>query len=133
MYLATGSSSSSGLSSILLLVVIFGAFYFLLLRPMTRRQKQAANEAKQMRSNLEVNSDVVTIGGLYGTVRDMDDETVTVEISEGVLARFDRAAIAKVLPVSQDDTDDDDSATDDSLTDSTELDATANSIVEQKD
>jgi preprotein translocase subunit YajC len=122
----------------LLLVVVFGAFYFLLLRPMKRRQQKAATDAKQMRETLSVGSEIVTIGGLYGTVVDMDDDSVMLEIAEGVNARYDRAAIARVIaPVEEaddalEDTDEDDSAVDDA-TDSTDLEATAHSIVEKRD
>jgi preprotein translocase subunit YajC len=141
VYLASGSSGS-GLSSILLLVVVFGAFYFLLLRPMKRRQQQAATDAKQMRETLSVGTEIVTIGGLYGTVVDMDDDSVTLEIAEGVHSRYDRAAIARVItPVDETDEDEDEIDEDsvdedaerDDATDSTDLEATAHSIVEKRD
>jgi preprotein translocase subunit YajC len=144
VYLASGSSGS-GLSSILLLVVVFGAFYFLLLRPMKRRQQQAATDAKSMRETLAVGTEIVTIGGLYGTVVDMDDDSVTLEIAEGVHSRYDRAAIARVITpvdeVDEEETDEDeidedseaDDAARDDATDSTDLEATAHSIVEKRD
>jgi preprotein translocase subunit YajC len=136
VYLAASGGSSS-LPSILLLVVVFGAFYFLLLRPMKRRQQQSTKDAQRMRTELTEGTEIVTIGGLHGTVVDLDEDSVLLEISDGVTARYDRAAIARVVTPAE-ETEEDESAEDsddDSTesTDSNDLDETANSIVEHKD
>ena len=102
MYFAANTSSSSGYTSLLLIVAIGLAFYFVLLRPMKRRQQNAQSQQQQMRSGLSEGDKIVTIGGLYGTVVATDDESVTLEISPGVTARYDRNAIARVLPVEAD-------------------------------
>jgi preprotein translocase subunit YajC len=50
-----------------------------------------------MQSALGAGDEIVTIGGLYGTVTAADDETVTLEISPGVTARYARGAVARVI------------------------------------
>ena len=50
-----------------------------------------------MQSALGPGDEVVTIGGLYGTVVGVDDDTVTVEVAPGVQSRYARPAIARVV------------------------------------
>lgn len=57
------------------IVVIFVVFYFLLIRPQKKREKEAVN----MRSNLEVGDEIVTVGGVVGTVVSMRDESLVIE------------------------------------------------------
>jgi preprotein translocase subunit YajC len=130
---ATKSNGSS--LPLLLLIVVLGVVYFVFMRNMRRKQQAQAADQQSMRTNLSPGTEIVTIGGLYGTVVDMDDDSVMLEISDGVTARYDRNAIAKVLSTPETDETDDDGDQDDLDHElhSTDLDATANSIVEQKD
>jgi preprotein translocase subunit YajC len=73
--------------------------YFLMIRPQQRRRR----EAQQLQSTLSPGDEVVTIGGLYGTIVEADDETVTLEISPGVHARYARPAIARTISRAGDD------------------------------
>jgi preprotein translocase subunit YajC len=90
------ADSSGGGSSILVtllpLILLFGVMYFLMIRPQQRRRR----EAQELQSRISPGDEVVTIGGLYGTIVEADDETVTLEISPGVHARYARPAIARV-------------------------------------
>ncbi|UWP87616.1 preprotein translocase subunit YajC [Dactylosporangium fulvum] len=63
-----------------------------MIRPQQRRRREVEN----MQSAMGVGDEVVTVGGLYGTVRGIDDDTILLEISPGVTARYARAAIGKV-------------------------------------
>ena len=116
----SGGTSGSSLTSILFIVLIVAVFYFLLLRPMKKRQQAAQSAAQQMRSNLGPGDQIVTIGGLYGTVVSTDDDSVVLEIAPGVEARYDRNAISRVVTpkveepqdTTDDDPDDDDPASD---------------------
>lgn len=74
--------------------LLFGLMYLLFIRPQSKRRR----EAEQMQRSLDEGNKVITIGGLYGTVVGSDDESVTLEISPGVTARYARQAIARVLP-----------------------------------
>src|ERR1051326_6489510 len=149
VYYAANPSSSSGsaLSSILLLVAMGLLFYFILLRPVKRRQQLQQQQAAQMRSNLGEGDEIVTHSGLYGTVVAIDVESVTLEISPGVTARYAREAIAKVITEAPREDDIDDEATDEdddadatdaspapaALDDSEDLDNKANTIIEKRD
>ncbi|WP_310376281.1 preprotein translocase subunit YajC [Catenuloplanes atrovinosus] len=78
---------------ILMVVGLVAVTYFMMIRPQQKRRR----EAEQMQSRLTVGDEVVTIGGLYGTVAGHDDETVTIEAHPDVLLRFARPAIARVV------------------------------------
>lgn len=60
---------------ILFYVLIFAAMYFLMIRP----QRKKAKEEKQMRENLQVGDEIVTIGGIYGRVVSLKEETIVIE------------------------------------------------------
>jgi preprotein translocase subunit YajC len=87
------SSGSSGISFLLPLLLMGFVFYFLLIRPQ-RRQRQAH---QRLVEGVDVGDEVVTIGGVYGTVRALDDESLTLEIAPNVEVRFARGAIARKL------------------------------------
>lgn len=116
MFLAEDASSSSGLFSFLPIVLIIAAMYFLLIRPQSKRRK----EAMELQSHLGPGDQVQTVGGLFGTVVDIDDEAVTVEAAPGVQLRFARSAIGRVIssqPAEPDDDDADDADNDVTSTD----------------
>ena len=63
------------LGSFLPLILIFVIFYFMLIRP----QKKCDKETQQMRANLEVGDEIVTIGGVIGTVVVIKDDYLLIE------------------------------------------------------
>lgn len=75
------------------IAILIVAFYFLLIRPQQQRQKQH----RELMAALAEGDRVVTIGGVFGTVRSLDEERVGVEIASGVIVEFARSAIAKKL------------------------------------
>lgn len=85
-----GGSSLVGLALPLLMIV---GFYFLLIRPQRNRQK--AQQA--LLSSLEVGDEVMTSGGIFGTITEIDDDdgTVTVEIAPGTRVRMLRQGISQ--------------------------------------
>ena len=70
-------ASGMGLSTIIMLVAMLGVFYFLMIRPENKRKK----EAEQMRSDVKVGDEVVTIGGICGKVVHIKDEKLVIETS----------------------------------------------------
>jgi preprotein translocase subunit YajC len=91
-----GTSSGGSLISLLFpLVLLGGVFYFLLLRPNRTRQRQQQN----LLASLQVGDEVVTAGGIFGTLKEIDegDDTVTVEIAPGTNVRMLRRAISQRL------------------------------------
>jgi len=65
-------------TTILYLVVICVIFYFLLIRPEQRKKKKL----QEMRETLTIGNGIVTIGGMVGTVVDIDDDKITFETGE---------------------------------------------------
>ena len=64
--------------SMLMLVVVFAIMYFLLIRPENKRKK----EQDEMRNNISLGDEIVTIGGIIGKVVQVTEETVTFETGE---------------------------------------------------
>ena len=99
--LAASSSSGSGFSLIFFLVAMVAVFYFLLIRPQQRRQRQQ----RSLIESVEVGDEIMTIGGIFGTVREMDDESVTVEVAPNIEIRFVKSAISRKLVYDDDEED----------------------------
>jgi preprotein translocase subunit YajC len=134
VYLVGEAAKSGGTNpSFLIIILVLAVLYVFFIRNMRRKQQAQTNSQKDMRNSLVPGTEIVTVGGLYGTVVDVDDDSVTLEISEGVTARYDRNAIARVISTPDDEEADEAEVESDDDTASTDLDATANSIVEQKD
>ena len=79
----------SSLSFIIMMVAIFAIMYFFMIRPQNKKQKEIMN----FRKNLEVGQSVVTAGGIYGKIRELEDNVVVLEIAAGVKIRIDRNSI----------------------------------------
>ncbi|MEU4568822.1 preprotein translocase subunit YajC [Micromonospora sp. NPDC023956] len=93
LYAAEGGGGAGGLTPILMIALLFGVMYFMMIRPQQKRRK----EAEAMQSALGPGDEVVTIGGLYGTVTHVADDTVLLEVAPGVQTRYARPAIARVV------------------------------------
>ena len=74
----TGTGAVGGMSSILFLVIIFVVFYFFLIRPENKRMKKLT----EMRNNISLGDEIVTIGGIMGKVVQVTEDTVTFETGE---------------------------------------------------
>lgn len=73
---------------IIMLVVMFAILYFFMIRPQQKRQK----EIQKFRNSLTIGSKVITAGGMYGTVKDLNEgeNYITLEVSKGVTIQIDR-------------------------------------------
>ncbi|MFN3535341.1 MAG: preprotein translocase subunit YajC [Desulfatiglandales bacterium] len=80
------------------LILMFVIFYFLLIRP----QQKKARQHREMLNALRVGDNIVTSGGLYGTITGIGDGVVTVEIAPKVRVKISRGSIAAVLGRGQD-------------------------------
>jgi len=78
----------------LLLLVLMGGLLFMMFSRSRRQQR----EAQQLQSRLAPGSRVMTTAGLYATVVAIDGDVVVLESSPGQTARWDRRAVARVLP-----------------------------------
>ncbi len=79
---------------LVLLLAMFGFLYFLLIRP----QRQQQRRHTELLSSLKPGDEVVTAGGIYGEVVELDAERVMLEIDEDVRIAVARRAIASVVP-----------------------------------
>jgi preprotein translocase subunit YajC len=75
---------------VIYLLVLVAAFFFLIVLP--QRRRMASHRA--LMEALQVGDDVVTTGGIHGSVRELDDTLVKLEIAPGVVVTFARGAIA---------------------------------------
>lgn len=80
------------LYQLLPVVVLLGLMYFMMIRP----QQQQAKKRQEMLSALKAGSEVVTIGGLHGTISAIDEKTVRLKVASGVELVFNRSAIGAV-------------------------------------
>ena len=79
---------------LIILVALFAALWLFLIRPQKRRQV----EATRMQDDLAAGDEILTAGGIHGTVRGIEDEVVQLEIAPGTIVRLDRRAVAAVVP-----------------------------------
>ena len=93
--LAAGDTDSGGgmLGLLLPFVLIFAVFYFFIYRPQQKREQQHT----EMVEELKKGDQIVTIGGIHGTVRRVDDDSILAQVdSNGVKLRIDKQAISSV-------------------------------------
>jgi len=84
--------------SIFIILAMFVLLYALLIRP--QRQKQRAQQV--MLSKIARGDEVLTVGGIYGIVQELDDDDdLVVEIAEGIHVRMARRAVASVIPADE--------------------------------
>lgn len=77
------------LSFIFMMVAIFAIMYFFMIRPQNKKQKEIAN----FRKNLEVGQSIITAGGIYGKIKEIEDNAVVLEIASGVKIKVDKNSI----------------------------------------
>ena len=111
--LAQDSQSGGSLIGLALPVLMIVGFYFLLIRP--QRSRQRAQQA--LVASLEVGDDVMTSGGIFGTIIDIDDDegTVTVEIAPGTRIKMLRQGISQRLVDDSYEDDDGDETADEGI------------------
>ena len=90
---AASKGSSGGTPIFLFLILGLGAVWLIFIRPQRRKQKAQQG----MQSELAVGDEVVTAGGMYGTVTEIGEDDVRVEIAPNVEVRLARRAIAAQL------------------------------------
>lgn len=72
-----------------MMVALFAIMYFFMIRPQQKKQK----EIRSFRDALSVGQDVVTIGGIHGTIKSIDNNLITLKIATGVEIKIEKAAI----------------------------------------
>jgi preprotein translocase subunit YajC len=73
--------------------LIIGVFYFLIIRPQNRRQK----ETQKMLNAIKKGDKIVTIGGIYGVISKVKEQSVVVKVDDGTEIEFSRSAVSSVV------------------------------------
>jgi preprotein translocase subunit YajC len=99
---------------LIIMVLMLAVMYVLMIRPQRQRQAQV----QSMIDGAGVGDDVLTTGGIYGTISEVEGDDIVVEIANGVTVHMTRRGIAAVLPPEEDE--DDDAIEDEDVVDSDE-------------
>jgi preprotein translocase subunit YajC len=86
---------------LIIMALMLGVMYVLMIRP--QRQRQAQQQATINEAG--IGDDVLTTGGIYGTITQVEDDDVVVEIAQGITVHMTRRGIAAVLPPDADEED----------------------------
>ncbi len=88
IFLAAQGTGSGGWGFLITMVVIFGIMYLLMIRPQQKQQKKI----KAFQNSLVEGQEVITNGGIYGTIKEVDFATgkVHVEVAKGVVIVVDK-------------------------------------------
>lgn len=87
----TASSAAGSASMWIMLILIFVVMWFFMIRPQRKQQKAL----EEMRRSLKKGDKVVTAGGIYGVVADLDERTVLMKVDGEVKLRVDKSSIQK--------------------------------------
>lgn len=89
---AAAQQAGSGLwSMVIMFVLIFAVMYFFMIRPQKKQQKAI----EEMRKALTKGDKVITAGGIYGTIADIDETSVLIKVDGDVKIRVDKSCINK--------------------------------------
>jgi preprotein translocase subunit YajC len=101
--------------SLLFFALILVAFYFLIIRPQRTRARQAA----QLQARLVPGVEIMTTAGMFARVAEVHDDGVVLEVSPGVLVRFAKAAVGRIVDAEDTEQSDDADDVSDADTDAT--------------
>lgn len=85
------AQTGSNWSFIVMMVLIFVVMYFFMIRPQQKRQK----ELNKFRNSLENGTKVITAGGIYGTVKEVSEDSVLIEVDNGVKLRVAKSMVMR--------------------------------------
>ena len=87
------------MSFLIIMVLMLAVMYVLMIRPQRQRQAQQ----QRMIDDAGVGDDVLTTGGIYGTISEIEGDDIVVEIANGVSVHMTRRGIAAVLPTEEEE------------------------------
>ena len=87
----TGTTQGSGWSMFIMLILIIVVMWFFMIRPQRKQQK----ELQKFREGLQKGDKVVTIGGIYGTVVEVKEKTLLLEVDSNVKIKVDKNSVVK--------------------------------------
>ena len=83
-------SLGSGYESLIMFGMIFAVMYFFMIKPQIKKQKKE----REYRSALKPGDSVVTIGGIYGKVNDVKEDTIVIEVHGGTKLKVAKTAVS---------------------------------------
>ena len=85
------TQGGGNMSFLLMMVAIFAIMWFFMIRPQQKRQKEIQN----FRAGITRGTQIVTAGGIYGTVKDIDEAAnkLKVEIANGICIQVDKGSV----------------------------------------
>lgn len=86
------ATPSAGILNFIPLIFIFIVFYFLIIRPQQKKQK----EHQKMVAGLKKNDEIVTTGGVYGTIVNIKEKTFVIRVDENAKIEVEKNSIAYV-------------------------------------
>jgi len=86
------NAPASPLMNLMPIVLIFIVFYFLLIRP----QKKTQDEHKKMIAGLKKNDEVITAGGIHGTIMNVKENTITLKIDDEVKVEVQKTSVSSM-------------------------------------
>lgn len=86
---ATTQNGGGGWSMWIMLLLLFLVFYFFMIRP----QKKKQEELQKQRSVMKKGDKIVTAGGVYGTIKEVQESTFLIEVSEEVYIKIDKGSV----------------------------------------
>ncbi len=75
------------------LILLFVLFYFLLIRPQQKQQKKR----QEMLKSLNKGNRIVTIGGIHGVIKEIDDTTISLRVADNLNLKFARTSVDRVI------------------------------------
>lgn len=88
---AAPQKSGGSIQFLGMMVLLFAVMYFFMIRPQQKRQKELSN----FRNTLEKGQKIITAGGIYGTIREIKDGYVVVEIDKDTTIRVDKGMVMR--------------------------------------
>ena len=97
---AEGANSANSWSFWVMMVLIFVVYYFFMIRPQTKKQKELQKQREAMKSG----DKVITAGGIYGKIKEVQEGAFLIEIASGVIIKVDKGSVYANAEDAQQDT-----------------------------
>jgi preprotein translocase subunit YajC len=91
------SQTSSQLLIVVYILLFIAAYYFILVLPQRRKMQ----EKQRLVESLKVNDEVMTAGGIIGTIKDIKEDTITLQVADNVAIKFAKDAIVTNLSAAE--------------------------------
>jgi len=91
LMMAPSGPNQNPLTMFLPLLLIIVVFYFFMIRPQMKRQKELAN----YRNTLKKGDKVVTTGGIYGRIHEVNEQTILLEVDNNIHIKVDKSAVIR--------------------------------------